>query len=158
MGNSALPTSFEAESAIASVLALAAMSDGSVSTDEIERLVVILRKGFNLEGGSALKLMTDAIRDLPQRGSMSALLDELNRYLSVQNKEEVAVMILEVIAADGRKEASEMEVLAHAVYGLGLSTKSMNRAYERYFASRRGKADQARGRQTAADRVGPRSQ
>ena len=47
-------------------------------------------------------------------------------------------------AADGRKEAEEREVLAHFVYGLKLSAKCLDRAYERYFSSRRGRADLAR--------------
>ncbi len=139
-----LPADRETENAVASVLALAAMSDGIVSTEEIERLVSILRRGFALDGGTALSLITSAIHDLPAQASMGELLGKLNDVLGTRDKEDLIVMLLEVIAADGQKEAEEMEVLAHTVYGLRISQKSMQRAYERYFASRRGRADLAR--------------
>ena len=144
LGEDRFPSSREAEQAVATVLALAALSDGSVSTEETERLVVILRKNFEVEPGTALNLITRAIDDLPGVGGMPALLQQLNTILSTRNKEALIVMLLEVIAADGRKEAEEMEVLANFVFGLRLSGKSMDRAYESYFSSRRGKADQAR--------------
>jgi uncharacterized tellurite resistance protein B-like protein len=143
-GRNGLPANRETENAVASVLALAAMSDKSVSTEETERLVVILRKGFALEGGAALSLITRAIHDLPVHSSMGDLLVDLNRALGIRDKEDLVVMLLEVIAADGHKEAEEMEVLAHTVYGLNVSDKSLQRAYRRYFASRRGRADRKR--------------
>jgi len=143
-GRNELPRDKETEHAIASVLALAAMSDGIISTEETERLVAILRKGFALAPGAALSLITNAIHDLPARANMSDLMGELNKLLSTRDKEDLVVMLLDVIAADGRKEAQEMEVLAHTVYGLHVSQKSMQRAYSRYFASRRGRADKMR--------------
>lgn len=144
LGRNDLPRDQETEHAIASVLALAAMSDGIISTEETERLVVILRKGFALDSGAALSLITRAIHELPVRASMSDLTGDLNNLLSMRDKEDLVVMLLEVIAADGRKEAEEMEVLAHTVFGLNISQKSMQRAYSRYFASRRGRADKLR--------------
>jgi uncharacterized tellurite resistance protein B-like protein len=144
LGADVFPATRDTETAVASVLALAALSDGSVSTEESERLVIILRRNFDLEAGTALALITRAIHELPVHDGMSKLLKELNSALSVRNKESLIVMLLEVIAADGRKEAEEMEVLANFVFGLGLSARSMDRAYERYFSSRRGKADEAR--------------
>ena len=144
LGDEKFPATRDVESSVASVLALTALSDGSVSTEEAERLVVILRKNFNLEAGSALALITRALHELPGRDAVPALLQELNSLLSAPNKEHLVIMVLEVIAADGRKEAEEMEVLANIVYGLGVSGKSMDRAYAGYFESRRGKADRAR--------------
>lgn len=143
-GSTRLPTDHETENAIASVLALAAMSDGIVSTEEIERLVIILRREFSLDAGTALSHITDAIHGLPERSSMGRLMDELNGLLGTRNKEDFIVMLLEVIAADGRKDAQEMEVLAHTVHGLNVSQKCMQRAYLRYHSSRRGRANQAR--------------
>lgn len=144
LGPDEFPATRDAENAVALALALTALSDGSVSTEEAERLVVILRKRFALEAGTALALITRTIHGLSENREISSLLLELNTILSARNKEALIVMLLEVIAADGRKEAEEMQLLANFVYGLGVSGKSMDRAYEQYFRSRRGKADRAR--------------
>ena len=60
----------------------------------------------------------------------------LREEMSSSQKEELAYMVLEVIAADKRKEASEMALLAKLIDGLGISDASMERAYARYFRDR----------------------
>lgn len=125
--------------AIASLLGAVARSDGSVSTHEVERIVVILRKRFGLDAVSALELTTSAFHDLAQDDNIVTLFDELNNMLNLEQKEELAVQILEVISADGRKEAGEMKILALVVYSLGIPNNVMNRAYDRYFQTRQGR-------------------
>lgn len=129
--------------AVATLLALVAQSDGSVSTEEVERIVVILRKKFQIEAGTALELMTSAFHDLPEQHGTKEIFAELNQLLSLEQKEDLAVEMLEVIAADGQKEAGEMQLLALAVFNLGIPNKSMNRAYERYFRTRQGRSQTA---------------
>ena len=78
LGADVFPATRDTETAVASVLALAALSDGSVSTEESERLVIILRRNFDLEAGTALALITRVIHELPVHDGMSKLLKELN--------------------------------------------------------------------------------
>ena len=126
--------------AVATLLTLVAQSDGSVSTEEVERIVVILRKKFQLDAGSALELMTSAFSDLPEPDGGSEIFAELDEILSLEQKEDLAVELLEVISADGRKEAGEMTMLAQTVFGLGIPNSVMSRAYDRYFQTRQGRA------------------
>ena len=126
--------------AVATLLALIAHSDGSVSTEEVERIVVILRKKFQLEAGTALELMTSAFHDLPGRRGAKDLFAELNQVLNLEQKEDLAVEMLEVIAADGQKEAGEMRILAQTVFNLGIPNNVMSRAYDRYFRTRQGRS------------------
>jgi hypothetical protein len=46
-------------------------------------------------------------------------------------------MLLEVVAADGVKDAREISVLDKAITGLKISDASMDRAYGTYFSQRR---------------------
>ena len=130
----------EFQFAVASLLAHVARSDDSVSTEEVERIVVILRKNFQLEAGSALELMTSAFHELPEKDKMADLFEQLNESLSLEQKEDLAVKMLQVISADGRKETGEMKTLAQTVFALGIPNQVMNRAYERYFQTRQGRS------------------
>ena len=125
--------------AVAALLALVAKSDGSVATDEVERIVIILRKKFQLAAGDALELITSAFHHLPEHDGAGELFSDLNEILSLNQKEDLAVEMLEVISADGRKEAGEIKMLAQAVFSLGIPNKIMNRAYDRYFQTRQGR-------------------
>lgn len=125
---------------VATLLALAAKSDGIVSTGETERVVVILRRGFGLQAGTALALMTKALHDLPDAEQTASLLAGLGGAMRMRQKEDVVVMLLEVISADGIKEASEMALLADTVTALGIPDANLQRAYRRYFDARRERA------------------
>ena len=50
-------------------------------------------------------------------------------------------MLLEVISADGVKEAEEMDILARTVDALGVPDRNLRRAYTRYFDARRAAPD-----------------
>ena len=126
---------------VASLLAAAASSDGSVSTEETERLVVILRRGFELDAGIALELVVKALHDLAARDGIDEILAELGRNLNAGRKEDLIVMLLEVISADGVKEAEEMDILARTVDALGVPDRNLRRAYTRYFDARRAAPD-----------------
>ena len=75
---------------------------------------------------------------LGQAGNLQVLeltehLVELGRTLSNKQKEDIAVMALKVIAADGRREISEMEQFNRAVDAVGVSPEIVHRAFDRYF-------------------------
>ena len=56
------------------------------------------------------------------------------KSLTESEKEDIAVMALKVIAADGRREVAEMEQFSRAVEAVGASPEIVHRAFDRYFA------------------------
>ena len=56
----------EAQTLIASLLALVAKSDGGISPDETLRMVQLLRSRFQLRAGEALNMITRAPTNLPR--------------------------------------------------------------------------------------------
>ncbi|MDH4046881.1 MAG: TerB family tellurite resistance protein [Gammaproteobacteria bacterium] len=121
---------------IAALLAVVASSDGSIATQETERLVTALRRGFGLKAGAALELIVRAIDEVPNDRDNSALLRQLDVTLDKAQKEDLVVMLLDVIAADGVKDAQEIGVFVEATSGLNISDRSLDRAYERYFSGK----------------------
>lgn len=120
----------------ACLLAIAARSDGSIATQETEQLVSVLQRGFAIKESEALQLVVRALDDAPDAKGISALLQNLQHALDKKQKENLIVMLLEVVAADGVKDAREISVLDKAITGLKISDKSMDRAYRSYFAQR----------------------
>lgn len=135
----------EVQHQIADLLAIVATSDGSVSTEEIERLVVILQRAFGLGDGSALDLITNAIHDTPADHDPGRHLHSLASALRKDQKEDLIVMLLEVISADGIKEARELEILSDTAVALRIPDDAMDRAYRRYFEKRKGGPGPRRG-------------
>lgn len=121
----------------ACLLATAARSDGSIATQETESLVAVLQRGFSLKGAAALELVVRAIDAARDLDDLSPLLRNLEHGLKGEQKERLMVMLLEVVAADGVKDAREIGVLDKAIAGLKLTDKSVDRAFRSYFDSRK---------------------
>jgi uncharacterized tellurite resistance protein B-like protein len=132
-----LTTDINAQIAIASLLAVAANSDGSIDSAETEKMVGVLRKRFELTSTVALDLVTRAIDELSTGDASRRLFDELNERLTLKQKDDLLLMVMEVIAADGEKEAREMALLDQTVTALKISDRQLSNIYNRYFEARR---------------------
>jgi uncharacterized tellurite resistance protein B-like protein len=124
---------YEAQILIASLLALVARSDGSISPDENLRIVNLLRKRFGLTSGEALDLVARAADELPSHDQLDEVVNSVNEVLTRTQKEDLMFMVLCVIAADDQKDAGEMKLLAKLVDGLRLPDQFMQKIYERDF-------------------------
>ncbi len=96
-----------------------------------------MQRGFAIKGSAALQLVCRALDDAPEAQDIAALLRNLERALDKKQKESLIVMLLEVVAADGVKDAREMSVLDKTITALKISDASMDRAYRLYFAQRK---------------------
>ncbi len=123
----------EAQTLIASLLALVAKSDGGISPDETLRMVRLLRSRFQLMPGEALNMITRAADELAAHTNLDEILVSANDSLTLAQKEDLMLMVLSVISADNQKEAGEMKLLAALIEGLKMPDKIMNKVYERYF-------------------------
>ena len=72
--------------------------------------------------------------DLAENPDLNSLLRELSHILSPEEKEDIAVMLLKVAAADGRTSVDEMEMLNVAGEIIDIAPDARHRAFERYFA------------------------
>ncbi len=126
----------DAQRLVASLMALVASSDGDMSPDEVARMVEMLRERFHLKTGEALDLVTRVTEELAEYSKLEELLREVNRELALPHKEEIMLMVLDVIAADSQKDAEEMKLLAALIDGLNIPDNIMEKVYTRYFSNR----------------------
>ena len=125
-----------AQMMIAGVLAVAAHSDGETTPSEVNRMVELMRAKYPLKSSEALDLVTQGVETYSDPDSLRSLFSELNGRLPLAHKEELVVMVLEVLAADGVKKPEELSWLEEALDALGVPDEIMNKVYGKYFAQR----------------------
>lgn len=136
IGRQDLALDRDAQLAIAAALSLASGSDGMETTSETVRTLKLLKDRFGLKGTEALELLSRG-RERHAGQAAGEILGKLDRRLGLPAKEDLLLMLLTVIAADGAKGAGEFEVLEDAATALRVPDAVMERAYEKYFAARR---------------------
>jgi uncharacterized tellurite resistance protein B-like protein len=137
LGGGNEPVDINAQIAVASLLVVAAKSDGRIDGEETARMAQALCGRFSLTPMVADDLINRAIHAQATGGDAATLYAELNKRLTSKHKEELILMLLEVIAADGEKKADELALLDGAVSALNISSKQLGKIYQRYFDARR---------------------
>jgi uncharacterized tellurite resistance protein B-like protein len=122
---------------VASLLALVARSDGTISAEESTRMVDLLRSRFHMGTQEAANLVDRAINEFGADANLDGLVANINDELSLADKEDLIDVVLHIIAADNRKDAREMELLATLINGLHIPDNVMERAYAKYFQSQK---------------------
>ena len=126
-----------AQMMVAGVLAVAAHSDGETTSSEINRMVELMREKYPLKSSEALDLITRGVDTYADQDSLRSLFSALKDRLPLAHKEELVVMVLEVLAADGMKKPQELSWLEEALEALGVPDEIMNNVYGKYFSQRR---------------------
>ena len=75
-----------------------------------------------------------AMAELAEKPGLGELLVDLGKSLSDSDKEDIALMGLKVVAADGSRQFSEMEQFSRAMTAIGIAPEIVHRAFDRYFA------------------------
>lgn len=122
---------------VASIMVVAALSDGGISAEENLRMVQLLRSRFGLSSVDALALVRDIPERLQTEADVARLIAALKKDLSARGRQELMMMVLEIIAVDREKEAGEMTLLSRLIDALEVSEESMSEVYRRYFETRR---------------------
>lgn len=128
---------YDAKYLVAVLLVFVAKGDGTISAAETQEMMTLIEAQFQMSGAESLALLTRAISDIAENPDMSGLLGEISAVLSVGEKEDIAVMLLKLVAADGRKNAQEMEKLRLAGEVMKIPDDAMHRAFDRYFEESR---------------------
>ena len=122
---------------VVSILTSLAHSDGSMDSEEQVRIVEITRRHMGITAATALNLVVKARADHPGPDVSMDSCRELRDGLNRDQKGELILMMLDVISADGEKDAREIEALHNVVATLGVSDRRMAGLYEVYFSRRR---------------------
>ena len=125
---------YDSKFLVAALLVFVAQADGSIEPEESAKMIDLIEEHFKLQGAESLELLTRAMSELAEKPEIAEHLVKLGQSLSDQEKEDIAVMALKVIAADGRREFAEMENFSRAVEAVGVSPDIVHRAFDRYFA------------------------
>ena len=124
---------YDSQFLVAALLVSVAKGDGNISEMETEKMLQLVGEHFHLRSSESLELLTRAMSNLAENPDLTSLLVELSTVLTSADKEDVAVMLLKVVAADGRQDAEEMEMLSKAAEIIEISPESMHNAFDRYF-------------------------
>ncbi len=125
---------YDSQFLVAALLIYIARGSGGIEPEETAKMLELIQGHFQLRGAESLELLTRAMSELAEKPELGKLLGELGRSLSDSDKEDIAVMALKVIAADGRRKVAEMEKFNEAVEAVGASPEVVHRAFDRYFA------------------------
>jgi len=125
---------YDSQFLVAVLLIFIAQGSGTIEPEESAKMIDLIEEHFQLQGAESLALLTRAISELAEKPELPQLLAELGQTLSDAEKEDIAVMALKVVAADGRREVAEMEKFGQAVDAIGISADIVHRAFDRYFA------------------------
>ncbi len=129
---------YDAQFLVAALLVSIANSDGEIAAIETEKMLQLVGEHFELKSSESLELLTRAMENLADNPDLTTILKELASILTSVDKEDVAVMMFKVVGADSRQDAEEMDALAAAAEMIGISSESVQRARDRYFANKSG--------------------
>ena len=125
---------YDSKFLVAALLVFIAKGSGRIEPEESAKMIDLIEEHFKLQGAESLELLTRATSELAEKPELADLLVELGKNLTESEKEDITVMALKVIAADGRREVAEMEQFNRAVEAVGASPEIVHRAFDRYFA------------------------
>ncbi len=127
---------YDAQFLVAALLVSIANSDGEISAIETEKMLQLVGEHFELRSSESLELLTSAMEKLAENPDLTGILQELASVLTSVDKEDVALMMYKVVAADGREGVEEMDTLAAAAELIGIPPGSLQTARARFFAEK----------------------
>ena len=125
---------YDSQFLVAALLIYVAKGDGSISPSETAEMLKEVGGHFHLESAQSLELLNRALTDLADNPDLESLLRDLSGVLTRDDKREIALMMLKVAAADGRKDAEEMEKLHIAADIIDIPPDVLHQAFDDYFA------------------------
>jgi uncharacterized tellurite resistance protein B-like protein len=125
---------YDAQFLVAVLLVYVAKGDGAISHSETHEMLTAIGQHFHLQSAQSLELLNRAIAGLADNPDLGGLLRQLSTTLTVDDKREIALMMLKVAAADGRKDAGEMEKLHIAAEIIAIPPDVLHQAFDDYFA------------------------
>lgn len=126
--------SYDSQFLVAALLVFIARGDGQIEPEESSKMIELIEGHFHLQSAESLELITTAMAEMTDMPTLVTLLTDLGSTLSEGDKEDIALMGLKVVAADGKREFDEMEQFNKAMEAIGIAPDVVHRAFDRYFA------------------------
>lgn len=124
---------YDSKFLVAALLIHVARGSGAIEPEESSKMIGLIEEHFELQSSESLELLTRAMDDMAENPDLADELTKLAPTLSDQDREDIAVMALKVMAADGQRDVNEMEKFEEAVQSIGVTPDILHRAYDRYF-------------------------
>ena len=125
--------SYDSQYLVAALLVFVAKGSGEIEPEESAKMIELIEDHFHLQGAESLELITTAMTEMADKPTLAALLTDLGPTLSDGDKEDIALMGLKVVAADGTRQFDEMEQFNKAMEAIGIAPDIVHRAFDRYF-------------------------
>ena len=111
---------YDSKFLVAALLIYVARGSGQIEPEESAQIIELIEERFHMHGAESLELITRAMTEMIEKPELGPLLTDLAPTLSDTDKEDMALMALKVIAADGRREFAEMEQFNRAMEAAGI--------------------------------------
>jgi len=125
---------YDSQFLVAALLVYIARGDGQITPEESGQMIELIEERYHLQGAESLQLITHAMNEMVDKPQLGLLLIDLVPTLSDTEKEDIALMALKVVAADGQRHFSEMEQFNRAMEAAGITPEIVHRAFDRYFS------------------------
>lgn len=125
---------YDSQFLVAALLVFVARGSGQIMPEESGQMIELIEDHFHLQGAQSLELLSRAMTEMVDKPELPRLLVDLAPTLSEADKEDIAIMGLKVVAADGHRHFAEMEQFNRAMSALDISPETIHKAFERYFA------------------------
>lgn len=125
---------YDSQFLVAALLVFVARGDGKITPEESTQMIDLIEERYHLQGAESLELITRAMNEMADKPELGLLLMDLVPTFSDSEKEDIALMALKVVAADGHKHFAEMEQFNRAMEAAGIAPEIVHTAFDRYFA------------------------
>ena len=125
---------YDTQFLVAALLVYIARGDGEITPEESAQMIELIEGRYHLQGAASLELITRAMNEMVDKPQLGLLLTDLVPTMSDAEKEDIALMALKVVAADGQRHFVEMEQFNRAMEAAGIAPEIIHRAFDRYFA------------------------
>ena len=126
---------FDPRFLVAALLHHVADGDGVVCEAETREMIDLVAAHFRLDKSRAEQKFTQALALYSSNLDLHKVGAVLGGILSPEEREEVLLMLLQVIAADGRQGSDELAALDEVATCLSISEAERHAAFSRYFDS-----------------------
>jgi uncharacterized tellurite resistance protein B-like protein len=127
-------TTYDSKFLVAALLIFIARSSGQIEPEETAQMIELIEDYFQLQSAESLELITLAMTEMMDKPQLGDLLTGLAATLSDSEKEDIALMALKVVAADGHRHVAEMEQFERAMQAVNISPEIIHKAFDQYFA------------------------
>ena len=124
---------FDPRFLVAALLHHVAKGDGVVCEAETREMIEQVAAHFQLDKSRAEQKFTQALALYSTNLDLEKVGGVLNSILGPRDREDVLLMLLQVIAADGRQGSDELAALDEVAACLSISEAERHAAYSRYF-------------------------